>query len=85
MADQDPPHNKPFTGQLLPNGETTFRIVGRFGNVNLDDEPNETKAEESSSMTNNSTDRNQKNAEGKQLTQLGMLYMLTTLFLSTHQ
>ncbi|XP_022722118.1 uncharacterized protein LOC111279394 [Durio zibethinus] len=63
MADQDPPQNKPFTGQLPSNGETTFRICGRFGNVNLDDEQDETKAEDSSSTTNNSTDRNQKNAE----------------------
>ncbi|XVF29538.1 hypothetical protein REPUB_Repub15cG0130100 [Reevesia pubescens] len=63
MADQHPPQNKPFTGQLLSNGETIFRIVGRFGNVNFDDEPDETKAEDSSSKTHNSTDKNQKNAE----------------------
>ncbi|XVF29541.1 hypothetical protein REPUB_Repub15cG0130300 [Reevesia pubescens] len=63
MADQHPPQNKPFTGQLSSNGETIFRIVGRFGNVNFDDETDETKAEDSSSKTHNSTDKNQKNAE----------------------
>ncbi|XVF65769.1 hypothetical protein PTKIN_Ptkin09bG0276800 [Pterospermum kingtungense] len=52
MADQGPEENKQFTGQTA-NAETTFRIVGRFGSVNLDDEPDETKE----------ADRNQNNAE----------------------
>ncbi|XVF65762.1 hypothetical protein PTKIN_Ptkin09bG0276100 [Pterospermum kingtungense] len=55
MADQGPEENKPFRGQVPTNGETTFRIVGRFCSVNPDDESDETKA---------STGRYQNNAEG---------------------
>ncbi|XVE80945.1 hypothetical protein DITRI_Ditri15bG0022500 [Diplodiscus trichospermus] len=64
MADQELPQNKSFTSELPSNRETTFRIVGRFGNVNRDDdEPDETKAEESSSSPGIYADRNQNNAE----------------------
>ncbi|XVE80936.1 hypothetical protein DITRI_Ditri15bG0021600 [Diplodiscus trichospermus] len=64
MADQKLPTSKPLTGQFPSNTETTFRIVGRFGNVNPDeDQQDETKAEESSSSSGISIGRNQKNAE----------------------
>ncbi|XVE80937.1 hypothetical protein DITRI_Ditri15bG0021700 [Diplodiscus trichospermus] len=66
MANQELPQNKSFTGQLPSNRESTFRIepIGRFSNVNRDeDDPDETRAEESSSSSGISTDKNQRNAE----------------------
>lgn len=65
MADQNSPENKPITGQPS-KGETKIRLVGRFGNIDVDDEldEGEAEAEDSLSLIFN-TDKNQNNAEGK--------------------
>ncbi|XVF37596.1 hypothetical protein REPUB_Repub20aG0023100 [Reevesia pubescens] len=63
MVDQDSPQTKPIAGQPS-NEEAKFRLVGRFGNINLDDElDHEAEAEEALSLTHY-TGQNQNNDEG---------------------
>ncbi|XVF37599.1 hypothetical protein REPUB_Repub20aG0023400 [Reevesia pubescens] len=64
MVDQDSPQTKPLITGQPSNEEAKFRLVGRFGNINLDDQLDaEAEAEESLSL-NHYTNKNQDNAEG---------------------
>ncbi|WRX22086.1 PGG domain - like 10 [Theobroma cacao] len=62
MPDQDAKQNKPLLPGQPSKGENKLRPVGRFGNINLDDELDEAKAGESLSSIHY-TDENENNTE----------------------